>query len=513
MTRASLREYAVRQCERYAQATTRPEKRRILDEVVAVARIHRKAAIRLLWRGAAARHPARRAGRPRHYGPDVAAAAEVLWQTTGRIGAHRLHPFVPELLDRLAVFGELLLAPEVDKLLRQASAATLGRLLAPARSRYPARGATTTRPGTWLKHQSPIRTFTDWDDVQPGFLEIDLVAHCGSSTLGFYLCTLCTVDLVTCWIELEAVWGKGQDRVGGAVQQVHARLPLPLLGLDSDNGSEFINQGLYDYCQRHHITFTRGRAWKKNDSAHVEQKNSAIVRGLVGYDRYASNASVRPACSRRRGARNSTPSTRHSEPASQQNFGYRRQGRKSKVTVTQAPEEVPVTRASLREDAVRQRERYAHATTRPQRRAILDEVVAVTRIHRKAAIRLLRRRPAPSRQTGRAGRPRHYGPDVAAAAEVLWQTAGRIGAHRLHSFVAELLDRLAVFGQLRLAPAVDKQLRQASAATLGRLLAPARGRHPAFAGPPPRGRAPGSSTRSRSAPLPTGTMPGPASWR
>ena len=186
--------------------------------------------------------------------------------------------------------GELTPAPAVDKLLRQASAATLGRLLAPARSRYPVRGATTTPPGTWLKHEIPIRTFTDWDDAEPGFLEIDLVAHCGSSTLGFYLCTLCTVDIVTCWVELEAVWGKGQERVGGAVQHVHARLQMPLLGLDSDNGSEFINQGMYAYCQRHALTFTRSRAWQKNDSAHVEQKNGAVVRGLVGYDRYTSKA-------------------------------------------------------------------------------------------------------------------------------------------------------------------------------------------------------------------------------
>ena len=288
MTRASLREYAVRQRERYAQATTRPQKRAILDEVVAVARIHRKAAIRLLRRAPSPAGRARRPGRPRHYGLAVAAAAEVLWQTAGRIGAHRRQPFVAELLDRLTVLGELTLAPAVDKLLRHASAATLGRLLAPARARYPARGATTTRPGTWLKHEIPIRTFTDWNDARPGFLEIDLVAHCGSSTLGFYLCTLCTVDIVTCWVELDAVWGKGQERVGGAVQHVHARLPMPLLGLDSDNGSEFINQRLYDYCQRHRITFTRRRAWKKNDSAQVEQKNGAIVRGLVGYDRDAS---------------------------------------------------------------------------------------------------------------------------------------------------------------------------------------------------------------------------------
>jgi hypothetical protein len=141
-----------------------------------------------------------------------------------------------------------------------------------------------------LKHEIPIRTFTDWDDVRPGFLEIDLVAHCGSSTQGFFLCTLCAVDIATAWIELEAVWGKYQDRVGGAVDRVRQRLPMPMLGLDSDNGSEFINRGLLDYCRRHAITFTRSRAWKKNDSAHVEQKNGAVVRQVVGYDRFTSKA-------------------------------------------------------------------------------------------------------------------------------------------------------------------------------------------------------------------------------
>ena len=126
--------------------------------------------------------------------------------------------------------------------------------------------------------------------MRPGFLEIDLVAHCGSSTQGFFLCTLCAVDIATAWIELEAVWGKYQDRVGGAVDRIRQRLPMPLLGLDSDNGSEFINRGLLDYCRRHAITFTRSRAWKKNDNAHVEQKNGAVVRRLVGYDRFAAKA-------------------------------------------------------------------------------------------------------------------------------------------------------------------------------------------------------------------------------
>lgn len=289
MTRASLGEYIAVQRERYV-AASRADKRRLLDEIVSVTGMHRKAVIRRLRR--APRPPTGRsaAGRPPIYGTPDATAAAVLWQAAGRIGAHRLHPFVPELLDRLLLYGELTLAPEIDKRLRQASRSTLARLLTPARAQYPRRGATITHPGTWLKHEIPIRTFTEWDDARPGFLEVDLVAHCGSSTKGFYLCTLCAVDIASCWIELQAVWGKGQVRVGSAIHQVRTRLPVSLAGLDSDNGSEFINQHLYTYCQQHHITFTRSRAWHKNDSAHVEQKNGAIVRHLVGYDRFASKA-------------------------------------------------------------------------------------------------------------------------------------------------------------------------------------------------------------------------------
>jgi hypothetical protein len=289
VTRASLQEYAAKQRERY-QGAPRAEKHRLLDEVVAVTGIHRKAAIRLLRRAPRPRARPGPGGRPRAYGPEVAAAAEVLWQATGRIGAHRLQPFVPELLDRLLRYGELTLTPAIDKLVRQASRPTLARLLAPARARYPLRGATITRPGTVLRHEIPIRTFTEWTDARPGFLEVDLVAHCGSSTKGFYLCTLCAVDIATAWVELEPVWGKGQDRVGGAIDHVRTRLPMLLVGLDSDNGSEFINRSLRDYCRRHGVTFTRSRPWKKNDSAHVEQKNGAVVRQLIGYDRFASRA-------------------------------------------------------------------------------------------------------------------------------------------------------------------------------------------------------------------------------
>ena len=289
MTRAGLREYASVQRERYLPAT-RAEKRVLLSEIVAVTGFHRKAVIRLLRRAPRPRRTPGPGGRPRAYGAAVAAVAETLWQATGRVGPHRLHPFVPELLDRLLQCGALTLTPPVDKLLRQLSRTTLARLLAPARATYPRRGATTTRSGTWLKHEIPIRTFAEWDDARPGFCEVDLVAHCGSSTRGFSLTTLCSVDIATAWVELDAVWGKGQHRVGAAIHHVWQRLPIPLLGVDSDNGSEFINHGLYDWCHRHGISFTRSRAWKKNDAAHVEQKNGAIVRQLIGYDRFSSRA-------------------------------------------------------------------------------------------------------------------------------------------------------------------------------------------------------------------------------
>jgi len=168
------------------------------------------------------------------------------------------------------------------------SASTIDRILRRWRGSGRRRGLSTTKPGTLLKNSIPVRTFSDWNENKPGFLEADLVAHCGDSAEGFYLTTLSTVDVATGWCEPVAVWGKGQDRVGGAIYDVRKRLPMPLLGLDSDNGSEFINQSLYDYCRRNGITFTRSRSYKKNDSCHVEQKNWSVVRRVIGYDRFSS---------------------------------------------------------------------------------------------------------------------------------------------------------------------------------------------------------------------------------
>jgi len=181
---------------------------------------------------------------------------------------------------------------EIEAQLCQISPPTIGRLLHAWRRLGGRRPFSTTKPSSLLKSSIPIRTFADWQENQPGFLEVDLVSHCGESSEGFYLTTLSTVDVAGGWSECIGVWGKGQERVGGAVHRVRKRLPFSLLGLDSDNGSEFINQYLYRYCRRQGITFTRSRSYKKNDSCHVEQKNWSVVRRLIGYDRYNSRAAL-----------------------------------------------------------------------------------------------------------------------------------------------------------------------------------------------------------------------------
>jgi len=290
MTRASIREYAEAVRRRYF-LVSKKEKGKILDEFTKVTGCHRKAAIRLFRRGNQPRTN-KKPGRPRRYGTAVTAALRVAWEATDRLCSKRLHPFLPELVTILRRHGDSTMTVEIEAQLCQVSPSTIDRLLRPYRRLGGRRPFTTTKPGSLLKSSIPIRTFADWKEDQPGFLEIDLVPHCGDSAEGFYLTTLSTVDVASGWSECIGVWGKGQERVGGAVHRVRQRLPFPLLGLDSDNGSEFINQHLYNYCRREGITFTRSRSYKKNDSCHVEQKNWSVVRRLIGYDRYNSKAAL-----------------------------------------------------------------------------------------------------------------------------------------------------------------------------------------------------------------------------
>lgn len=284
-----MTEYVEAIRERYRKAS-RPGKRLLLDEFVQVTGYHRKTGIRLLREGK--KEPGRRRGRPRRYGAEAAGALKEIWEVAGCICSRRLQPFLPEMVEVLARKGRMALSTEVTEQLLAMSPSTVDRLLRPYRRQVRRRGMSTTKPGSMLKRSIPIRTFSDWEEGRPGFLEVDLVVHCGESAEGFYLSTLNTVDVHTGWVECHGVWGKGQEKVRGAIHQVRKSLPFALLGLDSDNGSEFINHELHGYCEREGIIFTRSRPYKKNDSAHVEQKNWTVVRQQVGYDRYSSREAL-----------------------------------------------------------------------------------------------------------------------------------------------------------------------------------------------------------------------------
>lgn len=288
MTRRSILEYAKAVRPRYLRAS-KDIKTKILDEFIAVTKMHRKAAIRLLHR-CVSLLKRKKNGRPHAYSSEAEVTLKKAWEATDRLCSKRLQPFLPELIDVLKRKGEIEIKPETEAQLSRMSASTIDRILRPHRRTVNRRGFSTTRPGTLLKNSIPIRTFSEWNEKKPGYLEVDLVAHCGESVEDFYLNTLSAVDVATGWVEPVAVWGKGQSRVRGAVHDVRKQLPFPMLGLDSDNGGEFINRYLYDYCRQWNITFTRARSYKKNDNCHVEQKNWSVIRRIIGYDRFSTRA-------------------------------------------------------------------------------------------------------------------------------------------------------------------------------------------------------------------------------
>lgn len=286
MTRQGKRELLKAVYPRYLKAD-REAKTLILDEFVAVTGYHRKYAISLLRKGPS-KKSTRKNGRRLTYGPDVVAALVTIWEACGRPCGKRLKPFIPEMLEVLERHGELCIPPETKSRMEQMGSATIDRRLRRARSQAGRARRSTTRPGTLLKHAIPIRTFADWDEQRPGFVEMDLVAHCGESTAGEYLHTLNVVDIDTRWTEPVALANKSQKVTFNGICAMRNQLPFPLLGIDSDSGGEFINHHLYDYCQKEQISFTRSRPYKKNDQAHIEQRNWTVVRQVIGYGRYES---------------------------------------------------------------------------------------------------------------------------------------------------------------------------------------------------------------------------------
>lgn len=294
--------------EAYRKASKK-EKGQILDHIVNVAGYNRDyASHRLLLfgkkislRGAGGRRvvlkaerkkPARRTQRKHVYGPEVEKELGKLWRLMDFPCGKRLAAMLPWLVPKLEYHGELSFDLETRGRLLSVSAATIDRMLKQRKKRMRLKERTTTKPGTLLKQKIPVRTFSDWNDARPGFMEMDLVAHEGGNSSGEFAFTLNLTDVASGWTELRAVKNKAQRWVFEALEMIRNRLPFPLLGLDSDNDSAFINHQLYRYCLAEGVTFTRSRALRKNDNCFVEQKNWAVARRAVGYARYDTEKEV-----------------------------------------------------------------------------------------------------------------------------------------------------------------------------------------------------------------------------
>ncbi len=234
-----------------------------------------------------------RPGRGPTYDEAVVKVLVQVWRIMDYLCGKRLAPVLGEMVERLLRHNELRCDAATSKKLAQMSAATIDRLLRPERQRYQLKGRSHTRPGTLLKHQIPMRTFNEWDEQQPGFLEIDLVGHDGGVIDSYHAFTLNATDVASGWTSSTALKNKAQVWSLAGVEKIRAKLPFSLLGLDSDNGSEFINETLYNFCVEHKITFTRSRPYRKNDSCFVEQKNYSVVRRAVGYQRFDTAEQLR----------------------------------------------------------------------------------------------------------------------------------------------------------------------------------------------------------------------------
>lgn len=265
--------------------TGKKAKAAILDEFCAVCGYHRKYAIRLLNRRGKPDKPRQPGRKPVYPSKELLIALKRLWFATDQMCSKKLKAAIPLWLPFYETAYEVL-APEITDKLLSISAATIDRVLKPIRVKHGGKGLGGTKPGSLLKNQIPIRTH-HWDITQPGFMEADTVAHCGNSLAGDFIWSLTMTDIHTTWTENRATWGKGATGVLEQIKDIEARLPFTLKGFDCDNGSEFLNYHLLRYFTDHprQVAFTRSRPYKKNDNAHVEQKNWTHVRQLFGYDR------------------------------------------------------------------------------------------------------------------------------------------------------------------------------------------------------------------------------------
>jgi len=292
MSQRTREEILAKLRRRYLRAG--PEhKRKLLDQAQEWLGYHRKSAIRALGAPVVERAPGIITGRPTRYEPSVLVPwLRPIWQATDYACGRRLVAMLPEWIPAYEQH-ERRMPGEVRAKLLEASARTLDRLLEPLRGS--GAGRSLTRPGTVLRHQIPIRGSV-WEENKAGWLEVDTVALCGGSTAGEYVWMVDGVDYATTWVEVRPIWGRGQAGTLAALQDMEASLPFPLLGLDSDNGGEFLNYHVMNWLQKRPrpVFMTRSRPWKKDDNAHVEQKNWTHIRQCFGYERHDNPQVVAP---------------------------------------------------------------------------------------------------------------------------------------------------------------------------------------------------------------------------
>lgn len=275
---------------RYVRAS-RADKGRIVTEFVAVTGYHRKHAARLL-RGRVRADRTKSRPKRRLYDDAVREAVIVLWEASDRICGKRLKPLIPMLVAAMERHGHLALDPLVRERLEMISAATIDRILGPVRKPAGGRGRRRAAPSSAIRRAVPIRTYADWDDPPPGFFEADLVSHSGPLTSGSFAQTLVLTDIASGWTECAPLLFREQQLLTEVLTVLCGVIPLPILGFDTDNDTVFINETVKAWCETSGVALTRSRPYRKNDQAHIEQKNGAVVRRMVGYRRFEGLAAV-----------------------------------------------------------------------------------------------------------------------------------------------------------------------------------------------------------------------------